>query len=262
MKLFMFFIAGILTAGCGTIKHADQQAGHSYRTEVMEREKTARDNRAVSDAVRLAAVQGANTVTVRPLEAAASASSSLCPSLEDQENRFKELCEEHTEGSGDVNIDREKVCVPLRAALDQLRDQCSQGAATGQPEVVFSPPPQSSAGVNINLTGASTGDIRFIIQSPGAADQSTNGVEDASGPPMPESVVLGMSSGLLGFLDKVSPWAAGGYALGKFSEAFGVGMRSAGDRYTDQSVIDQSVTDQSVTDQSIGGDKIDMSTLE
>lgn len=238
--------------GCGTIQHADKQAGYSYRTEVRQRNWTARDKQASSDAVRLAAVHGAGTVTVRRPEGSAP---SPCPDLSKQEAEFKELCTDHTEGSGDNNDDREAVCAPLRAALDQLRDSCTEGGSKEQTEVVFAPPASPSAGVNINLTGAGTGDIRFIIQSPGAADQSANGVQATPTPAPPESVITGMSNGVLDLLGKAAPWAIGGYAMGEFADAFGDGMRNAGAR--DHSV-DESVT----IDQSIGGDKISLPVEE
>lgn len=251
-RLLPAVLLGIALTGCGTIQHADQQAGYSYRTEVRQRNWTARDKQASSDAVRLAAVQGASTVTVRRPEANPPSS---CPDLSAQAAEFKELCEEHTEGSGDINEDREAVCAPLRAALNQLRESCTEGDSEEQTEVVFAPPEPFAAGVHINLTGASTGDIRFIIQSPGAADQSANGVQDTPNPSPPASVVTGMSNGLLDKLGKVAPWVIGGYALGEFADAFGDGMRHAGAR--DHSV-DESVT----IDQSIGGDKISLPAEE
>jgi hypothetical protein len=54
-----------------------------------------------------------------------------------------------------------------------------------------------------------------------------------------------MGNGLLDYLSKVTPWAIGGAVLGEFAEAFGDGLRNAGDR---DSSIDNSV------DHSIGGD--------
>ena len=251
-RLLPVVLLGIAVTGCGTIQHADQQAGYSYRTEVRQRNWTARDKQATSDAVRLAAVQGASTVTVRLPEDKQPPS---CPDLEKQEAEFKELCEDHTEGSGDVNIDREAVCGPLRAALNQLRDSCTEGGSEKETEVVFEPPEPSSAGVHINLTGASTGDIRFIIQSPGAADQSANGVQDTTAPAPPESVIAGISNGLLDLLGQAAPWAIGGYAMGEFADAFGDGMRNAGDR---DNSVDESVT----IDKSIGGDKISLPAEE
>ena len=242
-----------MVTGCGTIQHADKQSAQSYRTEVRERNKTARVKQATSDAVRLAAVQGASTTTVRQPGGAEAAP---CPDLDKQEGEFKDLCEDHTEGSGDINIDREAVCVPLRAALDQLRTKCPDGDKQEQTEVIFAPPAPSTAGVHINLTGASTGDIRFIIQSPGAADQSSNGAPNAPRTPdPPQSVIAGMSNGLLEFLGKATPWAIGGYAFGEFADAVGDGMRNAGDR---DNSVDESVS----IDQSIGGDKISLPAVE
>lgn len=251
MRLFsLLALVSIFLGGCGTIQHADTQAGYSHRTGVRQRNQTTRDKQASSDAVRLAAVRGASTVTVQtPDEETVPASS--CPALDKQEEEFRRLCEEHTEGSGDVNIDREEVCVPLRTALDQLRDSCTTNDSGGQTEVVFAPPAPSSAGVSINLTGASTGDIRLIIQSPGAADQSNNGVQGEQTFAPPESVITGVSNGLLRFLGKVTPWAAGGYALGELADAFSDGMRNAGDR-------DNSVDESLTIDNGIGGDKISM----
>lgn len=247
MRLLPAVLLGVALTGCATIQNADKQAGYSYRTEVRQRNWTARDKQASSDAVRLAAVQGAQTVTVT-LPSAKKKSSTPCPDLAGQEAEFKKICEDHIEGSGDINIDREEVCVPLKSALDKLRDTCDQDQESEQTEVVFSapdPPP----GVNINLTGASTGDIRFIIQSPGAADQSNNGKQpiQAAAPPAP--VITGMTNGLLGFLSKATPWGASGYTLGKFADAFADGMRNAGSR---DNSVDESVNN----DNSIGGDNI------
>jgi len=253
--LILFAILSALLSGCATVQHADKQAGYSYRTEIRQRNRTARENQASSDAVRLAAVQGASTVTVtaRPPE---DNQSSPCPDLDKQEAEFKELCSDYTEGSGDVNTDREAVCVPLRAALDQLRDSCTSGGSEEQTEVIFTPPTLSSAGVNINLTGASTGDIRLIIQSPGAADQSSNGVRAEPPPPASsESVITGMTNGLLDLLGKATPWAISGYALGEFADAFSDGLRNAGDR---DNSVDESVT----IDKSIGGNKISLPAEE
>lgn len=252
MKYLLLCIMALsFLTGCGTIQQADIQAGLSYRTDVRQRNMTIRATHESDNAVRLAAVQGASTVTVHP-----SGITSPCPALQAREEEFEKLCDNHTEGSGDVNTDREAVCVPLRAALDQLRDKCTQDAASRPAEVTFTPAGHSSAGININMTGASTGDIRFIIQSPGAADQSKNGATaQQPSPPPPESTIGGVSRNLLGFLGKVTPWATGGYVLNSFSDAFGDGMRNAGHR-------DNSVDQSTLIDQSIGGDKIDIPVVE
>ena len=259
MRVFFLCMVtiGLMAAvtGCGTIQQADEQAGYSYRTQVIADAFVAKNKDEGNNAVRLAAVQAAQKVIVSP-SSAKKKSSASCPGLDKHEAEFKELCEDYTEGSGDVNIDREAVCVPLRAALDQLRTQCPTGDQDTQTEVIFAPPAPSAAGVHINLTGASTGDIRFIIQSPGAADQSSNGAPDAPRTPTPpQSVIAGMSNGLLEFLGKATPWAVGGYALGEFAEAFGDGMRNAGDR---DNSVDESVT----IDKSIGGNVIELPAEE
>lgn len=252
MRKLLPVVLLVSLTGCGTIQHENMVRNQTAQEDIRERNKTARAKQASSDTVRLAAVQGASTVTVRRPEANPPPS---CPDLEKQEAEFKALCTDHTEGSGDINEDREAVCDPLRAALNQLRESCPDGASEKETEVVFAQPDPISAGISINLTGASTGDIRFIIQSPGAADQSANGVQDTPTPAPPSSVITGLSTGLLDLLGKAAPWAIGGYALGEFADAFGDGMRNAGDR--DHSV-DESVT----IDQSIGGDKISLPAEE
>lgn len=262
MKSFLLSILFVaVLSGCATIQHADQQAGQSYRTQVVADAFVRKNKTEGNNAVRLAAVQAAQTVTVNSASSAKKKEPPPpCPDLTEQEEEFKRLCEEHTEGSGDINADREAVCGPLRSALDKLLEKCipdEEGKADGSEgtEVIFStndPPPD---GVHINLTGASTGDIRFIIQSAGAADQSSNGEQPIQTAPPPPSVVPGMTNGLLDLLGKATPWAAGSYALGHVSDAFADGMRSAGDR---DNSVDQSVK----TDNSIGGDKISMPVEE
>jgi hypothetical protein len=243
----------VVMTGCGTIQHADRVVQDTRQVKLITAAFVAKSKNDSNDAVRLEAVRGASTTTVRQPGGATAAP---CPDLDKQEDEFKELCDDHTEGSGDINIDREAVCVPLRAALDQLRTKCPTGDQDEQTEVIFAPSEPPTAGVHINLTGASTGDIRLIIQSPGAADQSTNGAPDApSTPAPPQSVIAGMSNGLLEFLGKATPWVAGGYALGNVADAFADGLRNAGDR---DNSVDQSVS----TDNSIGGDKIDMPAVE
>ena len=148
------------------------------------------------------------------------------------------------------------ITTTVRRPEDSPHVPCPKDSGSKQAEVIFTPPSPATAGVHINLTGASTGDIRLIIQSPGAADQSANGshvVPDTPAPP--QSVVTGMSNGLLDLLGKATPWAIGGYALGEFADAFRDGMHNAGDR---DNSVDESVS----IDQSIGGDKIDMPALE
>lgn len=249
MKFFsLIAVLGAMLSGCATIQHADEQAGMSYRAEIEQRYLTARHKQDGSDAVRLAAVQGANTTVVKNVGAALNPP---CPGLTERENEFKRVCEDHTEGSGDVNEDREVVCASLRATIDMLRDSCGEEKVSGEMEVVFAPAKPPDAGVHINLTGASTGDIRFIIQSPGAADQSVNGAPAQKEAPTlpPESVVTGLSKGLIDALGKAVPWAIGGYALGEFADAFGEGMSNAGDR-------DNSVDESLTIDKSVGGDQV------
>lgn len=250
MKLFLFIIACITgLSGCATIQHADEQAGLSYRAESEQRYLTARHKQDSSDAVRLAAVQGINVTTVKNVDG--TASKPPCPDLTERENEFKRVCEDHTEGSGDVNEDREVVCAPLRAVIDMLRDSCGEEKVPRGTEVVFAPAEPPDAGLHINLTGASTGDIRFVIQSPGAADQSVNGAPAQKEAPTlpPESVVTGLSKGLIDAFSKAVPWAIGGYALGEFADAFGEGMSNAGDR-------DNSVDESLTIDKSVGGDQV------
>lgn len=255
MKLFVFSLLCVaLLSGCGTIQYADQQAGKSYRTQVIADAFVAKNKDEGNNAVRLAAVQAAQTVVVTP-SSARKKSSALCPDLKKQEAEFKKICEDHTEGSGDINADREEVCGSLRSALDKLRETCNQNPEAEQTEVVFSPPEPPTGGVNIYMNGASTGDIRFIIQSPGAADQSSNGQQATQAPVPPPSVITGMTNGLFGLLGKATPWAAGGYALGNVADAFADGMRNAGSR---DNSVDQSVN----TDSSIGGDKISLPVEE
>ena len=242
-----------MLTGCGTIQHADRVVQDTRQVKLITAAFVAKSKNESDAAVRLAAVQGAGTTTVRHPEGKLPAH---CPDLAKQEAEFKTLCEDHTEGSGDINIDREAVCVPLRAALDQLRTRCSTGNQDTQTEVIFAPPAPPPAGVYINFTGANTGPIRLIVNSPGAADQSSNGAPDAPRTPAPpQSVIAGMSNGLLDLLGKATPWAVGGYALGEFADAFGDGIRNAGDR---DNSVDESVS----IDQSIGGDKISLPAVE
>jgi hypothetical protein len=231
-------LLSVALTGCGTIQHADRRTAESYQTKIIADAFVRKSEVVSNNRVRSEAIRAMQTITVTPADTTKENSAS-CPDLSAQEAEFKTLCEDHTEGSGDVNIDREAVCGPLRSTLDQLRESCTEGAGGGT-EVVFSPPALSAAGVHINLTGASTGDIRFIIQSPGAADQRANGVHDTPAPAPPASVITGMSNGLLDLLGKVAPWATGGLVMREFAGALGEGIRNAGDR--DHSV-DNSTTE-------------------
>lgn len=238
-------LLSVALTGCGTIQHENMVRNQTAQEDIRERNKTARAEKASSDAVRMAAVQAEQMVTVTN-PSTAKKNTSICPDLKSKEDEYKKICEDHTEGSGDINIDREEVCGSLRAALDQLHDNCTDGDIDEQTEVVFAPQSPSSAGVNINLTGASTGDIRLIIQSPGAADQSTTGEDDTSSSPViPESVVTGLTNGGIDLLKKAVPWVAGGYVAGQFADSFSEGLRNAGAR---DSSVDNSI------DNSIGGD--------
>jgi uncharacterized protein YceK len=247
MKLFILVaLCAAVLSGCATIQKADEQAGKSYRTQVIADAFVDINRDVGNNAVRLAAVEAAQKVTVSSSPAKKKSS---CPDLVEKEADFKKNCTDHTEGSGDINEDREEVCGHLRSALDKLLATCDQDPDPEQTEVVFTPNEPPAAGVHINLTGASTGDIRFIIQSAGAADQSSNGKPPVQATAPPPSVITGMTNGLLDLLGKATPWVAGGYAMGNVADAFADGMRNAGDR---DNSVDQSVS----TDNSIGGDKI------
>lgn len=256
MKFFIFTMLCVaVLSGCATIQKADEQAGKSYREGIRQGNKTERAKAAGNDAVRLAAVQAAQKVTVNPASSAKKKTSAPCPDFQKQEAEFKKICEDYTEGSGDINEDRDEVCGHLSSALDKLLATCDQDPDPEQTEVVFSAPEPPPAGVHINLTGASTGDIRFIIQSAGAADQSSNGKQPILTTVPPPSVMTDMTNGLLDLLGKATPWVAGSYALGNVSDAFADGMRNAGDR---DNSVDESVS----IDQSIGGDKISLPAVE
>lgn len=232
-------LLSVTLTGCGTVQHADRRTAESYQTKIIADAFVRKSEVVSNNKVRSEAIRAMQTTTVTPADTTKENSAS-CPDLSAQEAEFKELCTDHTEGSGDINIDREAVCGPLRAVLDQLRDDCTGENSNEGTEVVFSPPVPSAAGVHINLTGASTGDIRFIIQSPGAADQSANGVHDTPAPTPPESVITGMTNGALDLLGKAAPWATGGLVMREFAGALGEGIRNAGDR--DHSV-DNSTTE-------------------
>lgn len=149
-------VVGLLVTGCSTVHH------DTYLNVTDVQGKNTKQ-----DTGGKTADPSANS-TVPRLPDPSPGTSSPCINLNKYEGNYEKLCPQQESGKEKNTDEQKEVCAELRTAINRLRNRCAGYDSTGKIKAASMPPaPPFTDGININLNGASTGNIRFVIQSPG-----------------------------------------------------------------------------------------------